>query len=114
MLSPDEQCLSRIRDYCTVIANSLSSVDNSFDLFSNNIDIQQSIAFSILQIGEQVSRLSAEFRNSTADQISWPKIRGMYNIVVHNYGRIQLDTLWNTAMKDIPALKEFCRSQLEP
>lgn len=33
----DAQLLEHILDYCIVIANSLSSVDNSYDLFSNNI-----------------------------------------------------------------------------
>ena len=108
----DAQLLEHILDYCIVIANSLSFVDNSYDLFSNNIDIQQSIAFSILQIGELVGRLSEDLRSSTVTEINWNAIEGMRNIVVHDYGNVDQEEVWTAAVRDTPVLKAFCEKHL--
>lgn len=35
-------------------------------------------------------------------------IKGMRNMVAHNYGSMSLDVIWETAKNDIPILKSFC------
>jgi len=37
-------------------------------------------------------------------EVPWLKIRGMRNRVVHGYLDINLDTVWDTALTDLPAL----------
>ncbi|MCI2049509.1 MAG: DUF86 domain-containing protein [Lachnospiraceae bacterium] len=75
-------------------------------------DYQQSISFSVLQIGELVNGLSEEFKSLTANKMPWNQIRGMRNVVAHGYGSINLERVWVTVQTDIPALRNFCISQI--
>lgn len=109
---PDLQRLQHIRDYCNAIVNTIERYGFSYETFLADADYQRSVAFSILQIGELSSGLSPEFRQATAKRIQWGPIKGMRNWVVHNYGNISYDVVWETATIDIPALGQFCNEQL--
>ena len=37
----------------------------------------------------------------------------MRNLVAYNYGSMSRDIIWETAVTDIPVLKQFCDEQLE-
>ena len=113
MLSRDSQRLMHILDYCDDIENHLATVNHDHPTFLTNSMCQHSIAFCILQIGELTVKLSDELRSSTSQQINWTAIKGMRNIVVHDYGHIDLDVVWSVATEDIPTLKTFCQTQLE-
>ena len=112
MLPRDLQRILKIRDYCLSIQDTMARFGRSPDGFLTDSDFQQSIAFSILQIGELTSGLSEEYRSATKEQIPWAHIRGMRNIIVHDYGKIQLDWVWKIITEDIPTLKKFCNGQL--
>ena len=112
MLPRDQQRLECILDYCEQIEDTLSRFGRFKETFLQDKDFQQSIAFSILQIGELVGKLSPELRSATAEKINWPQIKGMRNIVVHDYGEIDHNFVWDVIMKDIPGLKAFCESEL--
>ena len=76
-------------------------------------DFQYAMAFCILQIGELAGKLSEELRMASDEEIPWAKIRGMRNIVVHDYGNIDLDILWSVVNNDIPSLRAFCERMLD-
>ena len=114
MLSRDLQRILKIRDYCLSIQDTMARFGKLPDRFMADSDYQHSIAFSVLQIGELTGRLSEEYRNATKEQIQWAHIKGMRNIIVHDYGKIQLDRVWNIITEDIPVLKAFCNGQLPP
>ncbi len=54
-------------------------------------------------IGEAASKVSAECRASTP-QIPWVLITGMRNRLIHAYFDVNLDIIWNTAVKRLPEL----------
>lgn len=112
MLLPDLQRLEHIRDYCCRIQKSLLRHKHSTEEFYADEEFQQSVAFSVLQIGELCNGLSEEYRKATGGQIQWNAIRGLRNIIVHAYGSIKLNILWDIVMTDIPELKQFCDEQL--
>ena len=85
---------------------------NSFDIFDHDPDYQRSVSFCILQIGELSGGLSQEYRQSTAKYVQWGPIKGMRNLVAHNYGSMSRDIIWETASVDIPASRSFCEEQL--
>ncbi len=109
----DTQRLEHILDYCEDVADMLSAISFSKETFFNNKQVQYSIAFSILQIGELVGKLSDELRERTKQEIDWQAIKGMRNIIVHDYGEIRLQVVWDVATRDIPVLKAFCVQQLD-
>ena len=102
----------KIRDYCLSIQDTMARFGKSPERFMRDSDYQQSIAFSVLQIGELTAGLSEEYREATKGEIQWAHIKGMRNIIVHDYGKIQLDRVWNIITEDIPVLKAFCNDQL--
>lgn len=112
MLSPDLQRIKHIRDYCTEIEKTVTRYGRAFAIFDSDPDYQRSVSFSILQIGELSGGLSQEYRQATADRVQWGPIKGMRNLVAHNYGSMCREIIWETATTDIPALKRFCEEQL--
>ena len=112
MLSPDLQRIEHIRDYCLDIEDMVSRFGNTYEAFCGDVDFQYAISFCVLQIGELSGKLSQEFRNATEKSIRWNLIKGMRNIVAHDYGHISMETLWGVVASDIPALKQFCEEQL--
>ena len=60
---------------------------------------------------ELTNKLSEEFK-STHRQIPWRAIRGMRNVVAHEYGKIDVETVWETAENGTRELMEFCQQEL--
>ena len=112
MLSPDLHRIKHLRDYCTEIEKTVTRYGRAFAIFDSDPDYQRSVSFSILQIGELSGGLSQEYRQATADRVQWGPIKGMRNLVAHNYGSMSREIIWETATTDIPALKRFCEEQL--
>lgn len=65
-----------------------------------------------MQIGELTNKLSDEFK-AAHSEIPWRAIRGMRNIVAHEYGHIDTETVWETAENGTQELKAFCQQELE-
>lgn len=66
----------------------------------------------MLQIGELANKLTNDYKESTEDQIPWKAVRGLRNIVAHEYGHIDCQSLWETIQTDVPVLKEFCEREI--
>ena len=60
-----------------------------------------------MQIGELTIKLSQEFKDEYTE-IPWRAIRGMRNVVAHEYGTIDAETVWETAENGTQELKMFC------
>ena len=112
MLSPDLQRISRIREYCVIIQQTVSRYGEDLDSFLSDTDYQHSVAFSLLQIGELVGGLSETFRRDTAKQMPWSAMKGMRNVVAHDFGSVNRERIWASSTGEIHALKQFCDKQL--
>jgi len=62
-------------------------------------------------IGEASRHLSPETQLLFPD-IPWKQISAMRNILIHDYGDVDLEIVWNTTQKDIPKLILAIRSFL--
>ena len=80
--------------------------------FITNTDIQEIVCFNILQIGELAKKFNRAFLKQYTN-IPCKSIIGMRNIVVHGYGKINLEKVWNAATIDVKQLKIFCESILK-
>ena len=65
----------------------------------------------IVQIGELVSQLS-DVLKSQNKSIPWQIIKDTRNFYVHNYGAIDIPSVWETLCNDIPELKKVCENLL--
>ncbi len=108
----DNQILEKIVKYCEEIEFSHNEYDRSFECFCRNSTYRNSVALCLLQIGELTNKLSEEFRISHPE-IPWRAIRGMRNVVAHEYGNIDAETVWETAENGTSELKAFCEKQLK-
>lgn len=70
------------------------------DIFVNN-----TIMFQLIMIGENSTRLSEEYKNSK-NNISWQKIKGLRNLVVHDYDGVKYDIIDDTIVNDIEEFKK--------
>jgi uncharacterized protein with HEPN domain len=61
------------------------------------------------RIGEAVARLSDEFVAEHPD-IEWRKIKGMRNIVAHEYARVDHEIVWNALADRMPDLAAYVRA----
>ncbi len=64
-----------------------------------------SVMFRLIQISENSVKLTAEFKMQ-CDDIPWQAIKGMRNKIVHEYGDMEIDIVYQTITEDIP---EICR-----
>ena len=109
----DTQILEHVIDYCEDIEETLEKYGDSYEIFSNDKGYQYILSFCIIQIGELVNTLSSELRSKTVKEINWREIKGMRNIVVHQYRSVNRQILWDTVHDDIPLLKSFCEKHIE-
>ena len=70
------------------------------------------VVMNIQQIGELAKRLSPEFVLRTKNEVSWSDIRGMRNIIAHDYGKLSDKTVREIEIIDIPKLAAFCEKEL--
>lgn len=100
--------LEHIQHYCEDVQETLKRIGSDKAIFESDKDFRNSICMSLLQIGELTGHLPEDFREATKPTIFWPAIKGMRNLFAHNYGAIEIDRVWETAVSDIPVLLKFC------
>jgi uncharacterized protein with HEPN domain len=62
----------------------------------------------IHRIGEAAGRLSQAFQEQHVD-VPWRAIRGMRNVIAHDYGRVDHAIVWNTLRYDLPHVASSAR-----
>ena len=108
----DLENLKIIVEFCEKItAAGLNFADEKkeFDKHEMYSDV---LAFYILQIGETAKKLSQDFIEENP-QIAWSEVRGMRNMLVHNYGSVDYLQVWLTVKNDIPKLENFCKNKIK-
>lgn len=110
--------LSRLRDVLNaarLIASYMRGVTK--DEFSANIEKQDAVIRRIEIIGEAAAHLTDETRAAISD-LPFRKMRGMRNIVAHDYANVDVTVVWDVATIHIPklvtVLDPFLASQTSP
>ncbi|HHX13373.1 MAG TPA: DUF86 domain-containing protein [Clostridiales bacterium] len=108
----DRVILEKIVTYCNRIADNLNRYNSEFSAFENDNLFQDACCMCVVQIGELVARLSEEIKNQDVT-IPWRIIKDTRNFYVHSYGNIDVPSVWNTLINDIPALRKACENILK-
>ena len=89
-----QEAAEKIQSYVAGMTAEQFRADNkTIDAVLRNIEI----------IGEAAVHIPKSARDRHAE-IRWADIRGMRNIVVHGYFRVDLGILWNVTQADVPLL----------
>jgi uncharacterized protein with HEPN domain len=64
-------------------------------------------------MGEAAARVSAVFQTREVS-IAWRQIKGMRNILAHEYGQIDYEIIFKTVRDDIPRLISSLEALLPP
>ena len=56
-------------------------------------------------IGEATNHVPEDVRSRYSD-VPWAQLRGMRNILIHEYFGVDTDILWRAATEDVPRLRE--------
>lgn len=99
-------------EYCNDIYDDCLRLGNSYEVFENDRLLQKAVTMSMLQIGELTTHLSDEFKDLTNNEMDWRNLKGLQNIVAHQYGSIQFDLIWQIKENDIPMIMDFCQKYI--
>ena len=101
----DRKLLYRINSLLKQIGFIESDLD---DILSEglkpNTRLTRATAFSIAQIGEQMTKLETLLKDEYPT-IPWQSARGMRNFIVHDYDSVDVEQLTLTVKQDLPELK---------
>ena len=99
--------LDRIKtDLKFVIAHTQGKTKEEIEADELLID---SIMFRIIQIAENNSRLTDQFK-AEHSEVPWIAIKGMRNKIVHDYGYVDLTIVYDTVIHGIPDMYEKLKS----
>jgi len=106
----DLESIRIIVEYCERVEEAIIGLDE--EDFIENYIVQSSCAFSILQIGEAVKRLSLGFAEQHPE-INWSKIAKFRDILAHQYNKIDLSAVWTISSELVPELRSQCIEIIE-
>ena len=99
-MKDDRLYLHHMPERCQRIARFIRS---GREAFLASEELQDAVICSVEVIGEAAKRVSAETRGHL-NQLDWRAIRGMRDVLIHDYIGVDLDEVWNVASSRIPEL----------
>ena len=103
MQNNDELCLQAIKESIDKIDEYTDGID-SCEQFSKDSKSVDACLMHLINIGEMVGRLSGEVTDDES-VVEWRKIRGLRNIIAHDYFGVDYCEIWSIISFHIPKLK---------
>jgi uncharacterized protein with HEPN domain len=101
---PSRSFQARLQDILTEIEEIQHMVaELSFEEFCQDRRTIKATLYGLAVIGEVAASLLPEIA-TLHPQIPWKQMRGMRNITVHEYFKVDLAIIWETIQSDLPNL----------
>jgi len=78
---------------------------NLEELNANEV-LLDSMMFRMIQLSKNAKRLSDEYKQQRVN-VPWNALYGLRNRIVHDYGNVDLNVVYETLKNDIPELLEI-------
>jgi uncharacterized protein with HEPN domain len=104
----------RLQDYLEHIAEAIERATGylqplqNLEALQKNQQVQDAVVRNIEIIGEAVNKihtLAPDFINQHPE-LPWARMRGMRNVVIHEYFFVDSGIVWTTVKDDLPRLKQ--------
>lgn len=100
----DNYYIQKIKQDLEFIVHHMENV-NIEELSANEI-LLDSMLFRMIQLSENAKKLTDEYKLKRGN-IPWNAIYGLRNRIVHDYGSVDLNVIYDTLKDDIPELLEM-------
>ena len=97
----DQYYVQKIRKDLSFIVEHMKDVD--LEELSKNEVLLDSMLFRTIQISENAKKMTDEYKMEHS-QIPWNALYGLRNRIVHDYGSVILDVVYDTLKNDIPEM----------
>jgi uncharacterized protein with HEPN domain len=79
--------------------------------FAGDLKTIRAVSYNFLVLGEAARTMPPDVE-ARYPLVAWAKIRGMRNIVAHQYRHVSISLLWSTLKQDLPAVTPLLREIL--
>jgi len=102
--------------YLEDILDSIKAIKNytkdiNYEHFASDRKTYSATIRELEIIGEAVGKLSNEIKDNFPE-VEWRDIKGMRNLLIHEYFGVDLDIVWKVLEDDIPILERTVKSIL--
>lgn len=110
---PSRNLENRLRDILDAIAGIQKFTDGlTFEEFQADEKTVKSVLYNMAIIGEAARHLPPQVEERYP-HIPWVDVRGMRNVVVHEYFQVNLQIIWQTIQEDLLPLAAALQQLLE-
>ena len=100
----DNYYIQKIRQDLEFIVIHMKDVD--IEELNENEILLDSMLFRMIQLSENAKKLTDQYKQ-TRSNIPWNAMYGLRNRIVHDYGNVDLNIVFETLKNDIPQLLEM-------
>jgi len=106
----DKQRLQHILKAISELESFVKGV--TFEAFSQNRMMQQACVSNLMIIGEATGHLTIDIKEKY-NSVDWVRIRGLRNIIVHEYFKVDIPLVWQIIHTNLYKLKTVCEQALK-
>jgi uncharacterized protein with HEPN domain len=99
MTKRDRIILEKLLEETNIVAGIIEGLSEATFLAKN--EKQRAVAMTLINIGELVKNLTADFRLQH-NQIPWKSMAGLRDVAAHGYFTLRMEEIWVYASVDLP------------
>jgi uncharacterized protein with HEPN domain len=102
-MSKDRHALLGITEAIQAIEQYTAAFSSADELFESKVNFD-AVMMNFILIGEMVERISDAFKMSHTE-VDWKQIKGLRNIIAHDYFGVDAEEIWQIIRGHLPGLK---------